>query len=716
MISQRKGATAGVAAAALLALSLTTGFGGTPRSTPPTEPAASGSAAGGGGDFVIGVSNTLAGNGWREEMICAVKAQALASGEVSKVIAISSNGGPTEQIQDLQNLISQGVNAIIVNPSDREQLNPVIEEAIAQGIVVVAVDQAVTAEGAYVATNDQVAYGRLGAQWLADALGGEGTVLYMRGIEGVPADDDRNTASSEVMASYPDIKLKEVFTGWDYTQGGDIAVQELTAADYDGIWTSGIDYTVVNAFETVGKDPVPVVGADNNEFINQLHRRPARRRWSPTRRSSAASARRSPSTPSPAGARAGDAAHAAGVGRSQNNMAELEANYFPDRDADVQLGGVGGGLHHLHARAAVRLQGPRRVDRATTTGSHRRRRSIRSSGAGSSGCRTVNAPLTRSEPPLPDEPATGPPRCSTAAVAKSFGTVVALRASTCRRRRARCTPCSAPTAPASRRWSRSSPACCAPTPAPSPSHGRAGRCCAGRPTPRRCGLAPVFQDPALVPRPHRRPEPAPHRRRHRRRARPSSPAMDLDGLDLGEQVRDVPLPFLRMLDLARALVVRPAAAAARRDHRRPAARPVRAGVRRDAPVEGARPLGAVHLPPAGRGPRALRHVHRAARRPQRRLVRARRGRRGADRRGDARRGRDRWCARRRASGRRRRPAATAARASRPAASAPAASSTTSRLAVAPGEVLGLAALEGQGQEHAVRHPRRQPPGRPRRAR
>jgi ribose transport system ATP-binding protein len=34
-------------------------------------------------------------------------------------------------------------------------------------------------------------------------------------------------------------------------------------------------------------------------------------------------------------------------------------------------------------------------------------------------------------------------------------------------------------------------------------------------------------------------------------------AMDLDGLDLGEQVRDVPLPFLRMLDLARALAFDP---------------------------------------------------------------------------------------------------------------------------------------------------------------
>ena len=60
----------------------------------------SNTSAAGGGNYVIGVSNTLAGNGWREEMICSVKAQALASGRVSKVIAISKNGGPTEQIQD----------------------------------------------------------------------------------------------------------------------------------------------------------------------------------------------------------------------------------------------------------------------------------------------------------------------------------------------------------------------------------------------------------------------------------------------------------------------------------------------------------------------------------------------------------------------------------------------------------------------------------------
>ena len=33
--------------------------------------------------YTIGVSNTVQGNGWREEMICAIKAQALASGKVA---------------------------------------------------------------------------------------------------------------------------------------------------------------------------------------------------------------------------------------------------------------------------------------------------------------------------------------------------------------------------------------------------------------------------------------------------------------------------------------------------------------------------------------------------------------------------------------------------------------------------------------------------------
>jgi ribose transport system substrate-binding protein len=226
----------------------------------------------GGQQFVLGVSNTLVGNGWREEMICAVKAEARASGKVSRVVVSNINGGAAEQIAGIRNLISAGANAIIINPSDRNALNGVISEATARGITIVAVDQAVSHPRAYIATNDQVAYGRLGAEWLFKQLGGRGNVVEMRGIAGVPADTDRHNGFLQAKRKFPNIKIvKQTFTGWQFAPGGKQMLDILNSGvRVDGVWTSGIDYTVVNAFKTAGKPYVPVVGADNNLFLKQL--------------------------------------------------------------------------------------------------------------------------------------------------------------------------------------------------------------------------------------------------------------------------------------------------------------------------------------------------------------------------------------------------------------------------------------------------------------
>src|SRR2546422_10297796 len=113
--------------------------------------------------YVLGLSNTLAGNGWREEMVCAFKAQSLASGKVSSVKISSRNTDTAGQIADIRNLISAGVNAIVINPSSPTALKPIAAQAISRGIKVVFVDQRVDAPGVYNATNDQVAYGRIGA-------------------------------------------------------------------------------------------------------------------------------------------------------------------------------------------------------------------------------------------------------------------------------------------------------------------------------------------------------------------------------------------------------------------------------------------------------------------------------------------------------------------------------------------------------------------------
>ena len=228
----------------------------------------------GGGDetFTLGVSNTLVGNAWREQMICAIKAEALARGNVDEVVLQNANTDAAGQIAQIQTLISQGVDAILINPADREALNAAIEEASEQGIPVISIDTSVTAPSAYYVANDQTAYGELGARWLFEALGGEGRVAYMRGLEGHPADVDRDTGFQAALEGFPNIEIVyEDWTGWDPTTGAQQALEFLTTMEVDGIWTSGIDYTVVEQFSVAGVNPVPVVGADNNAFLEQLY-------------------------------------------------------------------------------------------------------------------------------------------------------------------------------------------------------------------------------------------------------------------------------------------------------------------------------------------------------------------------------------------------------------------------------------------------------------
>jgi ribose transport system substrate-binding protein len=238
---------------------------------------ATGSATGSsGGDsgkkYIMGVSNTLVGNGFREEMICGAKAQALASGKISKVLVQNQNGGAPEQIAAIRTLISAGANAILANPADAAALNPVIAEAKRKGVVFVAIDQAVTAPEAYIATNDQVEYAKLGVRWLAEQLKGKGNIVEMRGAKGVPADTDRHKGFQEELKNWPNIKVvKSVYSNWDWPTASKEMLNILqSGTKVDGVWTSGIDSIVVDAYKTAGKPLVPIVGADNNGFLKQM--------------------------------------------------------------------------------------------------------------------------------------------------------------------------------------------------------------------------------------------------------------------------------------------------------------------------------------------------------------------------------------------------------------------------------------------------------------
>ena len=223
-------------------------------------------------DYTIGISNTVQGNGWREEMICAMKAQALASGKVESLNIAHRNTDAAGQLEDIRNLIQAGVDAIVLNPASPDALNDAIKEATDAGIVVVAVDQGVAEESAYVVSNNQEEYAYLGAKWLFERIGGEGDVIYMRGAAGASADDDRDKGFRRALEEYPDVNIaQEVFTGWQQDQAKQQILDYLaTGIPFDGVWTSGIDNVIVDAFIESDAPLVPIVGADNAGFVGQL--------------------------------------------------------------------------------------------------------------------------------------------------------------------------------------------------------------------------------------------------------------------------------------------------------------------------------------------------------------------------------------------------------------------------------------------------------------
>ena len=205
-------------------------------------------------------------------MICAIKAQALASGKVDKLNIAHRNTDAAGQLEDLRNLISAGVDAIVVNPADPAGIKSALEEATEAGIVVVAVDQTVTEPTAYIISNNQEEYAYLGAKWLFETMGGKGAVVYMRGAAGASADSDRDKGFKKALAEFPDVTVAhEVFTGWQQDQAKQQILDFISSGlPFDGIWTSGIDNVIVDALVESQTPLVPVVGADNAGFVGQL--------------------------------------------------------------------------------------------------------------------------------------------------------------------------------------------------------------------------------------------------------------------------------------------------------------------------------------------------------------------------------------------------------------------------------------------------------------
>lgn len=214
--------------------------------------------------YTVGVSNGFIGSEWRTQMLRdmeEVASELNAQGITVNLIVESGNVDVQGQIQQIQNLMNRGVDAIIVNPNDQVALNIALEEAVDEGIVVIAVDQEVSAEGVINVAIDQKEWAMESARWLAEELGGEGNIIVIEGFVGHPANEARMEGVFEVLAEYPQITVSGRESGqWDQATAQQV-VSDLLASipNIDGVWTQdGMAQGVWTAVRTANPNPFPI--------------------------------------------------------------------------------------------------------------------------------------------------------------------------------------------------------------------------------------------------------------------------------------------------------------------------------------------------------------------------------------------------------------------------------------------------------------------------
>jgi ribose transport system substrate-binding protein len=126
-----------------------------------------------------------------------------------KLLWNSAGGDVATQANQVEQLINQGVKAIIIVPVQADSLGPQLAKAKAAKIPVIAVNTAVSDQASLASAvlPDDVAAGAQEMEMMAKKLGGKGNIVILQGPLASSPELDRTKGIQQVLAKYPDIKV-----------------------------------------------------------------------------------------------------------------------------------------------------------------------------------------------------------------------------------------------------------------------------------------------------------------------------------------------------------------------------------------------------------------------------------------------------------------------------------------------------------------------------
>ena len=139
-----------------------------------------------------------------------------------QIITVDAKGDSATQVSQVQDLITQGIDALIYIPAGATAASVPTKAAKAAGIPVINIDR--NADGApgdtFIAT-DSVSSAKQVCDYIAKAAGGKGEMIIIHGQKGTTPEVDRSKGCGDALKAYPDVKVVgELWSeGWHQDEG-----------------------------------------------------------------------------------------------------------------------------------------------------------------------------------------------------------------------------------------------------------------------------------------------------------------------------------------------------------------------------------------------------------------------------------------------------------------------------------------------------------------
>lgn len=182
-----------------------------------------------------------------------------------ELIVLDSQDDSTKAASNMEDLITRGVDVIVVNPTDSDAIVPSVEAANEAGIPVITVDR-VSNGGEVVSSvaSDNIAGGKMAGEFIIEKLAGKGKVVELEGISGANSAIERGQGFNEAIeGSGLEVVAKQT-ADYDRSKGLEVMENILQSQpEIDAVFAHNDEMALgaLEAIKAAGRDII-VVGFD----------------------------------------------------------------------------------------------------------------------------------------------------------------------------------------------------------------------------------------------------------------------------------------------------------------------------------------------------------------------------------------------------------------------------------------------------------------------